>query len=155
KLALEPGKNPILEGERDVLGRLHHQAIVQSVGDIDCAGHLGLLLARAGDESVARALRADRRFEGRDLERFGDDLLSGLRYLEEEGVFHRDIKPDNLGIRSSARGVQHLVLFDFSLAKAPPAQTQVGTRAYLDPSLGRDGRSEYDAAAERFAATVT
>src|SRR5262249_28509364 len=110
---------------------------------------------RAGDESVARALRADRRFEGRDLERFGDDLLSGLRYLEEEGVFHRDIKPDNLGIRSSARGVQHLVLFDFSLAKAPPAQTQVGTRAYLDPSLGRDGRSEYDAAAERFAATVT
>src|SRR5262249_45997335 len=66
-----------------------------------------------------------------------------------------DIKPDNLGIRSSARGVQHLVLFDFSLAKAPPAQTQVGTRAYLDPSLGRDGRSEYDAAAERFAATAT
>jgi serine/threonine protein kinase len=155
KLALEPAKNAVLEAERDVLARLHHQGIVQWVGELDCAGHLGLLLARAGDESVARALRRDRRFEGGTLLRFGDDLLAALLHLEEEGVFHRDVKPDNLGIRTSARGQRHLVLFDFSLASAPLPQTQVGTRSYLDPSLGRDGRRAYDPAAERFAAAVT
>lgn len=156
KLALDPSKNDALAGEREVLGRLHHEAIVQCTGTIECAGHLGLLLAKAGEESVAHRLRRHGRFEIEQLQRFGEDLLTALKYLEEEAVFHRDIKPDNLGITARGRGDhQHLVLFDFSLAKAPLASTTVGTRAYLDPFLGAPDRRQYDPAAERFAAAVT
>ena len=34
------------------------------------------------------------------LARYGDDLLSAVASLERHGVAHRDIKPDNIGIRS-------------------------------------------------------
>jgi serine/threonine protein kinase len=156
KLALDPGKNETLAAEREVLESLRHEAIVQCTGTLECAGHLGLLLAKAGDESVAHRLRRHGRFELEQLQRFGEDLLSALQYLEEQAVFHRDIKPDNLGIAARGRGDhQHLVLFDFSLAKAPLASTTVGTRAYLDPFLGAPDRRQYDPAAELFAAAVT
>lgn len=155
KLALDPEKNSTLRAERDVLQGLRHEAIVEYLGEIECAGHLGLLLASAGDQSLAARLRK-KGLGLEQLQRFGEDLLSALRHLEERGVFHRDIKPDNLGVVPLGRGdYQHLVLFDFSLSKAPLAQTQVGTRAYLDPSLGQGTRRQYDAAAERYAASVT
>lgn len=155
KLALDPEKNSTLRAERDVLQSLRHEAIVECLGEIECAGHFGLLLAKAGDHSLAARLRK-KGLELEQLQRFGEDLLSALRYLEEKGVFHRDIKPDNLGVAPLGRGdYQHLILFDFSLSKAPLAQTQVGTRAYLDPTLGQGKRRHYDAAAERYAAAVT
>ncbi|MCU0862890.1 MAG: BREX system serine/threonine kinase PglW [Planctomycetes bacterium] len=155
KLALDPDQNATLRAERDVLRGLRHEAIVEHLGEIECDGHLGLLLASAGDHSLAARIRKQG-LELEQLQRFGDDLLSALRYLEEKGVFHRDIKPDNLGVVPLGRGDRlHLVLFDFSLAKAPLAQTQVGTRAYLDPMLGQGKRRHYDPAAERFAAAVT
>ncbi|HZN37428.1 MAG TPA: hypothetical protein VFD82_01420, partial [Planctomycetota bacterium] len=87
---------------------------------------------------------------------FGDDLLSAVQYLEEQGVFHRDLKPDNIGVGPVGRGDSlHLVLFDFSLANAPAHQIQAGTRAYMDPFLGTGKRRQYDPGAERYAAAVT
>jgi serine/threonine protein kinase len=32
------------------------------------------------------------------MRRFGENLLSVLEHLEQEGIAHRDIKPDNIGI---------------------------------------------------------
>lgn len=155
KLALDPDQNATLRAEQEVLTSLRDDRIVACLGDITCAGHYGIVLAHAGDQSLAARLRKER-LELEQLQRFGDDLLLALQYLEEHGVFHRDIKPDNLGVVPRGRGdYQHLVLFDFSLAKAPLSQIQVGTRAYLDPFLGQHGRRQYDGAAERYAAAVT
>ena len=53
------------------------------------------------------------------LARYGDDLLSAVCSLERHGVGHRDIKPDNIGIRSLTKQRNQLILFDFSLARAP------------------------------------
>lgn len=155
KLALSPDKNATIAAEREVLAELHHEAIVQCDGSLKCAGHGGILLARAGEEALSNRLRKGA-LPLEQLQRFGADLLSALCYLESEGVFHRDIKPDNLGIATRRRGdFQHLVLFDFSLARAPLAQVQVGTRAYLDPFLGQGTRRQFDTAAERYSAAVT
>jgi serine/threonine protein kinase len=30
--------------------------------------------------------------------RFGDELLQAVSFLEQEGIAHRDIKPDNIGV---------------------------------------------------------
>lgn len=72
------------------------------------------------------------------------------------GVDHRDIKPANLGVREQPSDrAKHLVLFDFSLARASAATTSAGTPPYLDPFLGSGAREVWDSAAERYAATAT
>ena len=155
KLALNPDKNASIADEGEVLSALHHEGIVRFDGRLECAGHEGLLLARAGDEALSSRLRKGA-LPTEQLQRFGEDLLAAIRYLESEAVFHRDIKPDNLGIAKRGRGdLLHLVLFDFSLARAPLGQTGVGTRAYMDPFLGQGSRRQYDSAAERFSVAMT
>ena len=69
------------------------------------------------------------------LARYGDDLLSALASLERHGVVHRDIKPDNIGIRSLTKQRNQLILFDFSLARASLENIHVGTEGYRDPFL--------------------
>ncbi|MEZ6036540.1 MAG: BREX system serine/threonine kinase PglW [Planctomycetota bacterium] len=156
KLALDPQKNGVLEAEAKVLETLRHPAIVRCLGRLDVGGHHGILLDRAGQETLADRLRKEGPIALELLQRFGDDLLGALQYLEDQGLFHRDIKPDNIGVTPVGRGDSlHLVLFDFSLANAPAHQVQAGTRAYMDPFLGTGRRRQYDPAAERYAAAVT
>jgi serine/threonine protein kinase len=58
-----------------------------------------LFLSSAGDESLGERLRQEGRLGLDLLQRFGEELISVVEYLEREGVPHRDIKPDNIGIR--------------------------------------------------------
>ncbi|MPY93362.1 MAG: hypothetical protein GEV08_09930 [Acidimicrobiia bacterium] len=61
----------------------------------------------------------------------------------------------HLGIveRGSARQ-KHLVLFDFSLSRAPRDNIRAGTRPYLEPFLSLRPRKAWDEAAERYAVTL-
>lgn len=156
KLALDPDKNATLQSEEKILKALHHAAIVRIQGQLEVGRHLGLLLDKAGNQTLGDRIRKEGAIQLEHLQRFGDDLLSAVQYLEDQGQFHRDIKPDNIGVTPVGRGDSlHLVLFDFSLAGTSVNQVQVGTRAYLDPFLGLRDRRTYDPAAERYAAAVT
>ena len=54
------------------------------------------------------------------MRRFGENLLSAVEYLEQEGVAHRDVKPDNIGIAKVAgTGPYRLVLFKARKWEAP------------------------------------
>jgi len=90
------------------------------------------------------------------LERFGLELLELVKFLEEEGVPHRDIKPDNLGVgQVTNKGKLRLILFDFSLSHSALENIAVGTRPYLDPFLSQRPIRRWDVHAERFAAAMT
>ncbi|MFM7867727.1 MAG: protein kinase domain-containing protein, partial [Planctomycetaceae bacterium] len=85
---------------------------------------------------------------------YGEDLLNAVGSLERHGVPHRDIKPDNIGIRSLTKQRNQLILFDFSLTAAPLDNIRVGTAGYIDPFLPARKRVSWDSAADRYSATI-
>lgn len=155
KVAIDARHDDRLKAEGDVLAKLRHPNIVRWYETLGVSGRAALLLERAGDKTLAQRLRDER--PSLDLaRRFGDDLLSAVDYLEQEGIAHRDIKPDNIGIaRAGQTGQLRLVLFDFSLARTPVDNIRAGTPTYVDPFLTLRKPPRWDLAAERFAAAVT
>ncbi|MFI6517332.1 BREX system serine/threonine kinase PglW [Spirillospora sp. NPDC050679] len=139
---------PLLIGGRTALAL---EYVGDERGDDDRPGEG----SRHRHETVARQLREQGRLQIDQLEAYGDYLFGAVDFLEGEGVWHRDIKPDNIAIRIRPNRTRELVLIDFSLAGYPVRQIDAGTEGYLDPFIGDLLRSVYDAHAERYAVAVT
>ena len=159
KVALSDSRGDILAREAEVMGRLRpHSGIIRLVEPepLRIGGRTVLALEYVGDErddsgrapasgrrprrreeTVARQLRDDGRLPVDQLEAYGDYLFGAVDFLEGEGIWHRDIKPDNIAIRIRPNRTRELVLIDFSLAGYPAKSTDAGTDGYLDPFVGR------------------
>lgn len=164
KVALEPEANERLLFEAEVLGGLRHQNVVELYDTVMLSGHVALFMAavgtrrsdgRAGSYTLAQRLREEGRLSLDLLQRFGEELLVAVDWLEGQGISHRDIKPDNIGIGQSGKKSLTLVLFDFSLSGASSENIRAGTPPYLDPFLPLRKPPRYDVFAEHFAAAVT
>lgn len=164
KVASDPDNNSRLRDEAEILDKLRHNHIVAQCGTLEIGDRFAFMMHPAfanKEERRIETLRDRLRHEGRLhidlLQRFGEDLLEVLKYLEEEaGIPHRDIKPDNIAIGQIKRGDKlHLVLFDFSLSRAPAENLRAGTTGYLDPFLPLRKHKRWDLNAERYAAAAT
>lgn len=164
KIASDPDHNTRLREEAEILGKLRHHHVVAQCGTLEIGDRFAFLMHPAfanKDDRRIETLRDRLRHEGRLhidlLQRFGEDLLEVLKYLEEEaGIPHRDIKPDNIAIGQIKSGNKlHLVLFDFSLSRTPAENIRAGTNGYLDPFLSLRKPRRWDLNAERYAAAVT
>jgi len=167
KVANDAAHNDRLRGEAETLLGLRHNhivAIVSPGGTLEIGDRFAFLMHPVfanREERKIETLRDRLRNEGRLhvdlLQRFGEDLLDVVKFLEEEaGVPHRDIKPDNIAIGQIKRGDKlHLVLFDFSLSRVPAENLRAGTNRYLDPFLPLRQHKRWDLHAERFAAAMT
>ena len=157
KISRRSEDNERLLAEHRTLRLLRHPRIVAPEPDpLNLDGLAGFLMEHAGTETLASRLQRDGRLSLDLLQRFGEDLLEALLFLEEQGVAHRDLKPDNIGIAKYGKNSElRLKLFDFSLSSAPLDQTRAGTPPYLEPFLQLKERGQrWDTAAERFAATM-
>lgn len=156
KLALTPEQNGHLRDEAEVIGKLRdHERLVEFHDTVEVQGRLGLILSYSGDKTLRDRLRRDGRLALDLLARWGEDLLLALKHIDGNGIAHRDIKPENLGV--CERGVNdelHLVLFDFSLSRAPREKIHAGTPGYVDPFLTHRKPPRWDESAERFSAAV-
>jgi serine/threonine protein kinase len=155
KVALTDADNARLHDEAEALRTIHSEFIVALVDELAMGSRTVLVLQKAGDKTLTALLRTDGVPSLEMLARYGDDLLSALASLERHGVVHRDIKPDNIGIRSLTKQRNQLILFDFSLARAPLENIHVGTEGYRDPFLKNRKPERWDLAAERYSAAVT
>ena len=136
KVSLGGDSDARLEAEAKALSGLRHPGVVEVFGTTELSGRPVLIEAMAGTQSLADELRSNGTPSIEFLERWGSDLLDALRFLEREGRWHRDIKPDNLGVTEiGPNREQHLVLFDFSLAEIPSTDLRAGTPPYLEPFL--------------------
>ena len=156
KVAVNDSAAVRLDAEAEVLAALASPRLVRLVeGPVPVGSRRALVLESAGDQTLADVLSPRTRLSLDLLDRWGTDLLEALVVLDRAGVDHRDIKPANLGVREG-RGdrTKHLVLFDFSLARAGATSLTAGTPPYLDPFLELPGRGRYDSAAERYSAAA-
>ncbi len=156
KVALDLEHNDRLRGESEVLEKIRHQNIVDLHATVEIDGLVCLLMRRAGDKTLADRLRSEGQLHLDLLERFGEDLIQTVGYLEQEGIPHRDIKPDNIGVSPLGRGDKlRLMIFDFSLSRTSADNIRAGTPPYLDPFLVNRKPRRWDLYAERFAVAMT
>jgi serine/threonine protein kinase len=155
KVASRPEYNVRLREEYEILRRVRHANVVAPHEFLEFGDIHGFTMDRAGEETLAQRLRKDGKLEIDLLERFGEELLQSVDFLDKEGIAHRDIKPDNLGVRSLAKGPLRLLLFDFSLSSSGLEEIGLGTPPYLDPFLAFRKVKRWDAYAERFSAAMT
>jgi serine/threonine protein kinase len=165
KVANDPEHNARLKDEAVVLGKdeMRHPCIVDFIESVDVGPKAAFLMRpvfaekdKKTIETLGQRLRKEGRLHIDLLQRFGDDLLGVVNHLEEQGIPHRDIKPDNIAVGMVGRGDKlHLVLFDFSLSRTPADNIRAGTMGYLDPLLPLRKPPRWDLHAERYAAAVT
>ncbi|RSO48374.1 BREX system serine/threonine kinase PglW [Streptomyces sp. WAC 06725] len=173
KVALSEAKHVVLDREAEVLGRIHRDSSIIALYEREpftLAGRRVLALEYVGDsraldaegkaprrreDTVARQLRDYGRLGMDQLEAYGKYLFGAVEHLEAEGIWHRDLKPDNIAIRIRPNGTRQLVMIDFSLAGYPAKEIDAGTEGYLDPFVGILTRGTYDGHAERYALAVT
>jgi serine/threonine protein kinase len=158
KVALSEEKAQRLEHEAAVLRRLRSDSrVIRLVRPdvIELGKRSALVFEHVSKDTLARKLRQDGRLTVDELETYGDQLFDAVAFLEGENVHHRDLKPDNIVIRTKPNRTKTPVLFDFSLASISVRDLQAGTPRYLDPFLGQGRRTTYDDTAERYALAVT
>lgn len=155
KIARDPQLNERLRHEGEILRRLRHQHIVEIFDVVEVSGHVALFLELAGEQTLAERLRKEGALTLDLLQRFGEELLAVVDWLEQQGIPHRDLKPDNIGVGETRVRKLTLKLYDFSLSATPADNIRAGTPGYLDPFLEERKPRRWDASAERYAAAVT
>lgn len=155
KVARDVALNDRLRQEGEVLRRLRHQHVVELLDVVEVSGHAALFLELAGEQTLSERIRKEGALTLDLLQRFGEELLVVVDWLEQQGIPHRDFKPENVGVGETPRKVLTLKLFDFSLSSTPADNVRAGTAGYLDPFLEERRPRRWDTAAERYAAAVT
>jgi serine/threonine protein kinase len=166
KVASKPEYSNRLQREFDTIQKIRHPNVIRVFHSLTFDGLVGFTMEPAfsskktdntegRESSLARRLKEDGQLDLDLLQRFGVELLQTIDELERLGITHRDIKPDNLGIRSVKKGPLQLVLFDFSLTNSPADDIRLGTPPYLDPFLSLRKIPRWDHHAERFGAAMT
>lgn len=163
KVASDPEHNSRVRDESDVLNKVRHPRVAEFVEQVELGDRAAFLMRPVfaeKDKRLIETLDERLRKDGRPhidiLQRFGDDILGVVCHLEEKGIPHRDIKPNNIAVGMVGRGDKlHLVLFDFSLSRTPADNIRAGTSGYLDPLLPLRKPPRWDLHAERYAAAVT
>jgi serine/threonine protein kinase len=155
KIAREVELNERIEQEGEILRRLRHQHVIELFDVVKVSGHAALFIELAGDQTLAQRLRKEGALTLDLLQRFGDELLVVVDWLEQQGIPHRDFKPDNVGVAETRTRKLTLKLFDFSLSSTPADNVRAGTPGYLDPFLEERKPRRWDSAAERYAAAIT
>ncbi len=123
--------------EATVLARLHHPNLVRVTDFFEEAGNAYLVMDFVEGESLDNRITQQGPLPEAQVLTWGKQLLSALTYCHDQGIIHRDIKPQNVVVRPDGQAV----LVDFGLVKLwdpndPRTKTVmrgVGTPEYAPP----------------------
>ncbi|KAF9890942.1 ATP binding [Aspergillus nanangensis] len=114
-----------LKHEIELLQGLHHPNIVQYLGTAADDQYLNIFLEYVPGGSIATMLKQYNTFQEPLIKNFVRQILTGLSYLHDRDIIHRDIKGANILVDNKG-GVK---ISDFGISKRVEASTLLGARA--------------------------
>jgi tetratricopeptide (TPR) repeat protein len=116
--------------------RLDHPNILPVYDSGDTAGRLWFTMPFVDGESLRQRLAREPQLPLAETVRITRELADALGYAQRQGIIHRDVKPENILLRSD-----RCVLADFGVARAVDAAGErltetgfaLGTPAYMSP----------------------
>ena len=133
--------------EAQAAGRLVHPNIVTIFDYGESDGVAFIVMEFVDGVTLKTMLNSGKPFSIPTIVGILDDLLSGLQFIHDHNVVHRDIKPDNVMMTQSGRAK----ITDFGIARIDSSNltrtnTILGTPAFMSPEqfMGEkiDGRSD-------------
>jgi len=128
--------------ESETAAKLEHANIIRIRSVAKTGEHVYFAMDLCADSLGARIAREGPLPE-EDILRLARDITAALEFAHQQGVIHRDLKPDNVLIRSDGAAV----LTDFGIARAVSGYVAstgvnmtIGTPHYLSPEQAQ-GRS--------------
>jgi serine/threonine-protein kinase len=123
--------------EVEFLRRIDHANISQIRGHGETDLLLYYVMNHVDGPTLRQHLAKSRRVSPEDTQKIAIDLLGALQYAHEEGIVHRDVKPENIVLSRTGP-----VLVDFGIARAVAVAGidkltrsgfVVGTSTYMSP----------------------
>jgi len=138
KSRIEPEELKNLRREIDILRKLSHPHIIQLIQVFETPANLSLVLEYVEGGELFDAIVARERFSEWDAVIVIKQVLEAIQYCHQNGVAHRDLKPDNLLLANSTSQDFFIKLADFGLAKdfaASKLNTFCGSPDYVAPEI--------------------
>src|SRR2546423_2927687 len=135
RYAGDPQFESRFRNESETAAKLEHPNIIRIRSVAKSGDHVYFAMDLCADSLGARIAREGPLPE-EDILRLARDIASALDFAHKQGVIHRDLKPDNVLIRSDGAAV----LTDFGIARAVSGYVAstgvnmtIGTPHYLSP----------------------
>uniref|UniRef100_A0A671NMC2 Serine/threonine-protein kinase PLK n=1 Tax=Sinocyclocheilus anshuiensis TaxID=1608454 RepID=A0A671NMC2_9TELE len=132
----KPHQREKIDREIELHRSLHHKHIVHFYHHFEDKDNIYILLEYCSRRSLAHILKARKVLTESEVRYYLRQIVSGLKYLHEQEILHRDLKLGNFFINES----MELKVGDFGLAaKLEPIEnrrrTICGTPNYLSPEV--------------------
>jgi len=123
---------------------VHHDHVI-TIYEVGQEGTLPYLaMELLAGETLAARLSREKKLPPEEVVRIARQIAAGLAAAHDEGVVHRDVKPDNVWLETQPEG-DRVKILDFGLARAAddePRLTKLGaiagTPAYMAPEQAED-----------------
>jgi len=130
--------------EAQAATRLQHEGIVRGLAVGESAGHYYYAMEFVEGETAGEVLEREGPLPPKRATEIILEVAKALAYAHQQGIIHRDIKPDNIMLTAQGRakladlGLARLVQSE--LTQLTASGTAMGTPTYMAPEQCRDAK---------------
>ena len=122
------------EREIRLFSRVNHPSIAKLYDIIYLPDIIAIVMEYCENGTILSNVLDHVGFNNEDVLRISKEILEGIQYLHQNGIAHRDIKPDNIGLDKN----WHPKILDFGLSRdfsMSPTTTKCGSTFYIAPEV--------------------